>query len=301
LLSPFGARTGRNTPSNTKFTFGPSVWVRGLIRPEPGRALAYLDWAQQEIGIAAALSGDEALIAAVRSGDPYLAFAVQAALAPAGATKDTHGPVRDACKACVLGIGYGMAEHALAGRIGCTPIEARELLELHARTYPRFWCWSEAAIDSAMLQGWIETVFGWRLHVGEDVNPRSLRNFPMQANGAEMLRLACSLATERGVEVIAPVHDAILIEAPEEEIEAAVAGAKRAMQEASCTVLGGFELTVEAKVVCWPERYCDRRGALMWRRVMGILGQLEVATLHGVDRFSRGVDRFSKRVDTFAS
>ena len=43
LLSPFGARTGRNTPSNTKFIFGPAVWLRGLIRPDPGKALAYID------------------------------------------------------------------------------------------------------------------------------------------------------------------------------------------------------------------------------------------------------------------
>jgi hypothetical protein len=43
LLSPFGSRTGRNTPSNSKFIFGPSTWLRGLIRPEPGKALAYVD------------------------------------------------------------------------------------------------------------------------------------------------------------------------------------------------------------------------------------------------------------------
>ena len=60
----------------------------------------------------------------------------------------------------------------------------------------------------------MHTVFGWRVHVGPDANPRSLRNFPMQANGAEMLRLACCLATERGIEVCAPVHDALLICAP---------------------------------------------------------------------------------------
>jgi hypothetical protein len=60
LLSPFGSRTGRNTPSNSKFIFGPSTWLRGLIRPEPGKALAYVDWEQQEFGIAAALSGDRA-------------------------------------------------------------------------------------------------------------------------------------------------------------------------------------------------------------------------------------------------
>jgi hypothetical protein len=73
-----------------------------------------------------------------------------------------------------------------------------------------------------MATGQICTVFGWPLHVEPPVNVRSLRNFPMQANGAEMLRLACSFATERGVRVAAPVHDALLIEAPLDELENAV-------------------------------------------------------------------------------
>jgi DNA polymerase I len=58
LLSAFRARTGRNQPSNTKFIFGPAVWLRGLIKPPPGHGIAYVDWSQQEFGIAAALSGD---------------------------------------------------------------------------------------------------------------------------------------------------------------------------------------------------------------------------------------------------
>lgn len=58
LLSAFRARTGRNQPSNARFIFGPAVWLRGLIQPPPGRGLAYIDWSQQEFGIAAALSGD---------------------------------------------------------------------------------------------------------------------------------------------------------------------------------------------------------------------------------------------------
>ena len=51
LLSAFGSRTGRNQPSNSKFIFGPAVWLRGLIRPKPGMAIAYLDYEQQEFGI----------------------------------------------------------------------------------------------------------------------------------------------------------------------------------------------------------------------------------------------------------
>ena len=69
ILSAFRARTGRNQPSNTKFIFGPSVWLRGLIKPAPGYGLAYIDWSQQEFGIAAALSGDAAMSAAYASGD----------------------------------------------------------------------------------------------------------------------------------------------------------------------------------------------------------------------------------------
>src|SRR5262249_57388194 len=69
ILSAFRARSGRNAPSNSKFIFGPSVWLRGLIKPPPGYALAYVDWKQQEFGIAAALSGDIAMQAAYLSGD----------------------------------------------------------------------------------------------------------------------------------------------------------------------------------------------------------------------------------------
>lgn len=44
LLSAFRARTGRNQPSNSRFIFGPAVWLRGLIQPPPGHGIAYLDW-----------------------------------------------------------------------------------------------------------------------------------------------------------------------------------------------------------------------------------------------------------------
>ena len=82
LLSPFGSKTGRNQPSNTKFIFGPSAWLRGLIKPPPGHAVAYIDWSNQEFAIAAKLSGDVKMMAAYESGDPYLAFGKQAGKLP---------------------------------------------------------------------------------------------------------------------------------------------------------------------------------------------------------------------------
>jgi DNA polymerase I len=116
-------------------------------------------------------------------------------------------------------------------------------------------------------------VFGWRVHVGEDSNPRSLRNYPMQGNGAEMLRVACCFATERGVEVCAPVHDAVLICAPLDRLEANIEAMRAAMAEASRIVLAGFELGTDVKVIRYPDRYMDPRGAVMWARVMELIGR----------------------------
>ena len=112
------------------------------------------------------------------------------------------------------------------------------------RRIPRFWVWSDAAVDYAMLHGALYTVFGWVLHVGPQVNPRSVRNFPMQANGAEMLRLACCFCTEAGIAVCAPIHDALLIEAPVDELDAAVARTQQQM-----------ERRVRS---CWGDSDCDR-------------------------------------------
>jgi DNA polymerase-1 len=122
---PYRSKTSRNQPSTNKCVFGPATWMRGLIRPEPGRVLFYIDWASQEIAIAAGLSGDERLAAAYASGDVYIAFAVDAGLAPRGATGDTHPDIRFICKGIVLGIGYGMTPVGLARRAGVSVPEAR--------------------------------------------------------------------------------------------------------------------------------------------------------------------------------
>ncbi len=274
MLSPFRSRTGRNQPSNSRFIFGPSCWLRSLIRPAAGRAIAYVDWEQQEFGIAAALSGDVAMQTAYSSGDPYLMFAKQAGAVPPDATKRSHPNERAQFKICALAVQYGMGEESLAVSLGEPPIVARRLLQLHRQTYPKFWEWSEGAVNHALLLGRLDTVFGWRIHVGPEANPRSLANFPCQANGAEMLRLACCLMTETGLKVCAPVHDAVLIEAAEEDIDQAVADAQSVMRQASEIILSGFPLNTDAKVVRYPHRYSDERGERVWKLVTEILASL---------------------------
>jgi len=278
LLSAFRAKTGRNQPSNTKCIFGPAVWLRHLIRAEPGSGVAYLDWSQQEFGIAAALSGDPAMLEAYCSGDPYLTFAKQAGAIPPDGIKARYGAIREQYKTCALAVQYGMGAASLALRLGQSPTVAGVLLERHRKAYPQFWRWSDSAVDYAMIHSRLHTVFGWTVHLGPPidpqhlaVNPRALRNFPMQANGAEMLRLACCLATERGIHVCAPIHDALLIEAPLDDLDHAIAETHCAMADASAAVLSGFALRSEAKVFLYPGRYQDERGTHMWSLVWELL------------------------------
>lgn len=165
-LRPFASRSGRNQPSNSKFIFGASVWLRGLIRPGPGRAVAYVDWSQ--------------------------------------------------------------------------------------------------------------TVFGWTIHTVGGDNPRSLANFPLQANAAEMMRLACCLATEAGINVCCPIHDAILVESSIEDIDEVVNATQSYMQEASRIVLDGFKLESDAKIVRSPDRYMDEdRGRVVWNKVTALIAEAE--------------------------
>ncbi|MCA1365813.1 hypothetical protein I6F15_00090 [Bradyrhizobium sp. BRP14] len=271
LLSPYGSKTGRNQPSSSKFIFGPAVWLRSLIKPRQGKAVAYLDFTAQEIAIAAALSGDGRLIEAALSGDPYLAFARRAALVPDDATKATHGRVRDAMKSLTLAVGYGMQAPTLAARLKRSIPEAAYLLRLYDEAYPRFARWRQEQLDRSLLELKPQTVFGWSMEVDERTKPTTLRNYPVQATGAEILRLSCSLATERNVTVCAPVHDAILIEDDEDKIEEAVSTAREAMAEASRVVLGGFEIGTDVKLVRFPNRYIDPRGEELFNRILQLL------------------------------
>jgi DNA polymerase-1 len=273
LFSPFGTITGRCAPSTTRFIFGRPAWMRSLIRPEEGRALAYIDWSSQEYGVGAVLSGDAAMIADYEAGDPYLGFAKRIKMVPENATKQTHRAERDIIKAVILGTQYGMGEQTLALRIGKPVAYARDLLWQHKSTYGKFWDWSDGAVSYALFRGRLWTRFGWQTHTGSDPNPRSLANFPCQGNAADMLRLAACFICDSGVQLDATVHDAVLVESSADDIEAVVSAARREMDRASELVLHGFRLRTDWDQIAWPDRYRDDRGAGFFDELMARLDE----------------------------
>jgi hypothetical protein len=278
LLSPFGARSGRNTPSNSRFVYGPAVWMRGLIRPPEGYGLAYIDWRAQEIALAAALFGDERMMAAYSTGDVYLGFAKDAGLAPPDAIAETHSEIRELCKTLVFLLNYGGGDELLAQRLGVGRSRAAELKALHQATYSTFWRGSDVATASAYANRFICSAFGWPLHVNPTDRPQSIINYPMQSNGSEMMRIAAIAATEEGIQVAAPVHDAFLVIAPLDRLEHDIARMRAIMERAGAAVTGGMpvfaDLKPEMKVLPG-DRYRDKRGTKMWDTVLSLLPKMQ--------------------------
>ncbi len=90
------------------------------------------------------------------------------------------------------------------------------------------------------------------------------------------MRIAAIAATEAGIEVCCPVHDAFLIVAPLDRLEADVTHMRDLMTRAGRTV-SGLNVRTDAAIVRHPDRYMDDGGAPMWNRVMKLLNGLAQA------------------------
>jgi hypothetical protein len=271
LLSAFSSLTGRNQPSSNKFVFGTDAWLRHLVKPIEGTAISYIDFGQEEFAIAAALSGDERMWDAYQSGDPYLTFAKQAGAVPPDGTKASHPHERHLFKECCLGVQYGMGEQLLALKLRISTTRARHLIEAHKRIYATYWRWSRMLQDSAAFGSRLRSPLGWYMTPSPHQRPASIRNFPLQSAGGDILRVACIKIVEAGITLCAPIHDAVVIEAPVDDIEAVNAKAQSLMADASRAVLGGYEIRTDSAVVRYPDRYQDLRGAEMWKLVTKLL------------------------------
>ena len=183
----------------------------------------------------------------------------------------------------MLATQYGMQAETLAGRLSCSSFEAHELLSQHRSLFAPYWRWSDDWVAHALDSGVMRTVFGWECRTGiAEFNERSIRNWPVQATGSEILRIACILGHRHGIELLAPVHDAVLIGAPLERIEADTALMREIMRRASRIVFnadphGPHELRTDATIVLYPNRYSDKRGSEIWQRVLDLLHEQEEA------------------------
>jgi hypothetical protein len=277
-LFPFGTATGRNAQANS--LFNAHAAMRSFMKFPQGGIAVYLDWRTQEVGIAAARSGDEALADAYRSGDIYHSLALMCGLTTESDVKKwkrENTGQRQSMKALQLGISYGMGVRSLARGLNRHRLIASEVIIRHQQKFPRFWQWRADMAQQAMLVRHIESQFdGWPLRISNSPNQRTLFNFPMQSGGAEMLRLAACRLCNAGLIPSMLVHDGILLELQcAEQIEQAIA----IMRQAGTEVCAGLEIGVDIdQRLEHGARYCDKRKVArrMWASVMGVLAEIGV-------------------------
>ena len=198
-IMPFWTRSGRNQPRGRDKVFLLSLpsWLHGLIAPPPGWGMALLDWKAQEIGIAAGLSNDPALIADFQAGDPHMNFAVRVGLAPIGATSETHGHIRNMVKPISLGCNYGMSKYGAAAQSGKSLAWAATMLAAHRHAYPVFAQWQQNMTAEALFDERISSVFGWPMAVHAETKRRTLLNYPARPMAASACALPPSRPTKR--------------------------------------------------------------------------------------------------------
>jgi DNA polymerase I len=278
-LFPFCTATGRNAHAKSLYN---AHSMRSFMMFPKDTIGVYLDWRTQEVGIAAALSGDQALMRDYGAGDVYHALAKLCGLTnepdPVRWKKENPA-MRQRMKPPQLAVNYGMGVPSLAKGLDRHPLVASAIIERHKATYPRFWQWREEQVQLAMLDRKMATVFGWPLYLSSSPNKRTLYNFPMQSNGAEMLRLAAWRLCEAGIIPNMLIHDGILIEA---RAEAEITPAIEIMRAAGSDVCNGFEIGVDIdQRLEHGARYRDKRPVAqrIWQTIMDVLRELGVEGL----------------------
>lgn len=265
---PFGTITGRNSPG--QLIFGQAKWMRFLIVPEsPEHVLFYVDYSAQEVGIAAALSRDPAMGAMYEAEDPHMAFAELAGAVPAGARKDEYPEIRKKYKTVNLGVLYGLTPAGTARKLGITEKEARELHQIHRRLFPVFWDWSERTVVTAMNRGMIKTRLGWRCLVPPESNERTWANWPMQAAGADIMRLTVMYLDREGADLLAPVHDGFLLSCHRQDLHKLHGIVDFSCGAAVEHALGDFKLRWTTTV--YEERFEDPDGLPLWETVQRLI------------------------------
>jgi hypothetical protein len=276
-LNPFGTKTGRNNPSTNRSLFGLPHTMRSFMKPGAGMAIAQIDYGAQEVGIAAALSGDPVLMADYRAGDPYRAFAA-ASLGILNPTKQQ----RQIYKATVLGRVYGLGPAALARNLGILKPQAERIIDQMVARYAVLNAWLERVTTKAAHGIPITCALGLSLSAtGRAGEERTFLNFPEQANAGELMRLVFVRSSH--LPVIWCAHDSFLVEDTVDAIDRTAAEMQEIMRGVSRDLLGGFELRADCDpdkdIVRYPGRFVDDRERESemrhWNRLMSLIEEDE--------------------------
>ena len=244
------ARTGRLSSSNPNLQNIPigdefGLRIRSAFVADPGWRLISADYSQVELRVLAHLADDPVLIEAFTRGEDIHArtgleiFGVPPAL-------QTHEHRRMA-KAINYGVVYGLSSFGLAGRTGTSKTEAQEYIDAYFRRYRKVKELLDRLVEEARTTGRVRTLFGRLRPIPEINSPdvpsrnraeREAMNTPVQGTAADLMKLAmikvhARLEREKmRTRMLLTVHDELVFEAPEAELEQACELVKAEMESA---------------------------------------------------------------------
>ena len=242
-----GTETGRMSCSGPNLQQLPPE-VRRHVRAPEGRAFVWADYRQAEIRVLACASGDPTLVEAFRAGtDPYRATAASMF----GVQEEVTEEQRKAAKVVTFSFIFGATAFGIARKLGVRVHEARRLKKLYFAAHPRVEAFLGATVQKALDTGRVRTLAG-RVRRFEDIHAmnrkeagaavREAMNHPMQGGCADGFKLALALLHERrhecpGAVPIIALHDEMLIECDEAEVERVASWLERAMKDGMAEVL----------------------------------------------------------------
>ena len=217
--------------------------IRRAFIASPGCKLVDADYSQIELRVLAHMSGDETMISAFREGQDIHA---RTAAEVYGVSLDqvTH-EMRSRSKAVNFGIVYGISDFTLAKNISVSRKEAREFIDRYFERYPGVKKYMDEAVKTGKEKGYVETLMGRRRYLPElssaNFNVRAFgercaMNSPIQGTAADIIKLAM-IAVARRIQaenlrarLILQVHDELIVEAPEGEVDRVKALLKDCME-----------------------------------------------------------------------
>ncbi len=220
--------------------------IRKAFIAPPGKRLIAADYSQIELRIMAHLSGDERLLNAFETGaDIHRATAAEVFGMP---DDEVTAEKRRAAKAINFGLIYGMSAFGLAKQLGISRNEAQAYVDLYFERYPGVKTYMDTTREKAHEQGYVSTVMGRRLYLPEidsrnaaqrQYAERTAINAPMQGTAADIIKLAMIsvndwLSTHHpDTLMIMQVHDELVFEVPDAEVDAVTKGISQCMTQAA--------------------------------------------------------------------
>jgi DNA polymerase-1 len=247
-----GAATGRLSSSNPNLQNIPARTElgrqirRAFVPGAPDQVLLVADYSQIELRILAHLAQDEGLRAAFDSGqDIHAATAAKMFGLP---LDQVDAQIRSRAKAVNYGLAYGMNAYGLATRLEIAPDEAQEFIDAYFAGFPQIKDYLARQVSRATGDGFTETILGRRRYIPElqasnprvrDLGRRQALNAPIQGSASDVFKVAMiavdvalRAAPELDCRMLLTVHDELVFEVPEANVERAAELVKERMEHA---------------------------------------------------------------------